>query len=120
MTTAFVTPNGFGFLVVTVQRWGQEETVTAKDAAIELSALADMSRASHVNAGPHCLAANAAAAGLPTAAVGSNKATLPFFFTTMSLLKEKGGLSTRVCEEGEAKKFFNNSPPIMNTSEVRG
>lgn len=72
MTTAFVTPNGFGFLVVTVQRQGQEETVTAKDAAIELSAVADMSWPSQVNADPHCLVADAAA-------VGSNKATLPFF-----------------------------------------
>lgn len=59
MTTAFVTPNGFGFLVVTVRRRGQEETVTAKDAAIELSAVADMSWASRVSAGPHCLPANA-------------------------------------------------------------
>lgn len=90
MTTAFVTPNGFGFLAVTVRRRGQEETVTAEDAAIELSAAADMSRASRVSAGPRCLAANAAALGLPRAVVGRNKATLPrFFFATMLLLKKK-------------------------------
>lgn len=109
-----MTPNGFGFLVVTVQRRGQEETVTAKDAAIELSAGADMSWASHVNA-----------LGLPTAAVGSNKATLPFFFYNHVAIKKKqpphprvrGGQTQRPARQ---KKFFNNSPPIMNTSEVGG